>query len=52
MVMMLVTFPRRALQLMKVRLAGAKKGHSLLKKKADALTLKFRQILANIIEVS
>ena len=37
---------------MKIRLKGAQKGHSLLKKKADALTLKFRQILSKIIEVS
>ena len=37
---------------MKLRLKGAQKGHSLLKKKADALTLKFRQILTKIIEVS
>ena len=36
---------------MKLRLKGAQKGHSLLKKKADALTLRFRQILAKIIEV-
>ena len=37
---------------MKLRLKGAQKGHSLLKKKADALTLRFRQILKKIIEVS
>lgn len=36
---------------MKGRLKGAQKGHSLLKKKADALTLRFRQILTKIIEV-
>ena len=36
---------------MKVRLKGAQKGHSLLKKKADALTMRFRQILGKIIEV-
>lgn len=36
---------------MKIRLKGAQKGHSLLKKKADALTLRFRQILAKIVEV-
>ncbi len=35
---------------MKVRLKGAQKGHSLLKKKADALSLRFRQILHKIIE--
>ena len=36
---------------MKARLKGAQKGHSLLKKKADALTLRFRLILKKIIEV-
>ena len=36
---------------MKQRLKGAQKGHSLLKKKADALIMRFRQILAKIIEV-
>lgn len=35
---------------MKARLKGAQKGHSLLKKKADALTVRFRQILKKIIE--
>ena len=42
----------RALTQMKIRLKGAEKGHSLLKKKSDALTLRFRQILAKIIEVT
>lgn len=37
---------------MKGRLKGAQKGHSLLKKKADALQLKFRQILKKIVDVS
>lgn len=41
----------RALAQMKLRLKGAQKGHSLLKKKADALTLRFRQILSKIVEV-
>lgn len=36
--------------LMKSRLAGAQKGHGLLKKKADALQMRFRQILGKIIE--
>ncbi|KAG1679398.1 hypothetical protein FOA52_007689 [Chlamydomonas sp. UWO 241] len=35
---------------MKIRLTGASKGHQLLKKKADALSLRFRQILKEIIE--
>lgn len=30
---------------------GAVKGHALLKKKADALSLRFRAILAKIVEV-
>lgn len=37
---------------MKSRLAGATKGHGLLKKKADALQMRFRMILGKIIEVS
>lgn len=36
---------------MKTRLKGAQKGHSLLKKKADALNLRFRDILKKIVEV-
>lgn len=38
--------------LMKSRLHGAQKGHGLLKKKADALQMRFRMILGKIIEVS
>lgn len=38
--------------LMKSRLTGAQKGHGLLKKKADALQMRFRMILGKIIEVS
>lgn len=38
--------------LMKSRLVGAQKGHGLLKKKADALQMRFRLILGKIIEVS
>lgn len=36
---------------MKAKLAGAARGHNLLKKKADALTIRFRAILARIVEV-
>ena len=36
---------------MKVKLTGAKKGHSLLKKKADALTMRLRALLKNILQV-
>lgn len=44
-------FPTRmALTTMKNRLKGAQKGHSLLKKKADALTLRFRALLKRIVE--
>lgn len=44
-------FPSRmAMQIMKARLKGAQKGHSLLKKKSDALTMRFRSILKKIIE--
>lgn len=35
---------------MKTRLKGAQKGHSLLKKKADALNLRFRDILKKIVQ--
>jgi len=38
------------LAIMKVKLQGATKGHALLKKKADALTVRFRAILRQIIE--
>ncbi|KAI9589902.1 hypothetical protein GQX74_008070 [Glossina fuscipes] len=44
-------FPISSAQmLMKSRLAGAQKGHGLLKKKADALQMRFRMILGKIIE--
>jgi len=36
---------------MKTRLKGAQKGHSLLKKKSDALTARFRGILKEIVRV-
>jgi len=44
-------FPtRQNLQVMKVKLVGAKKGHSLLKKKADALSMRLRNLLRNILD--
>lgn len=47
----IAVFPSRMAQtVMKARLKGAQKGHSLLKKKADALNMRFRQILGKIIE--
>jgi len=39
-----------ALAIMKGKLKGAIRGHSLLKKKSDALTLRFRSILGKIAE--
>ncbi len=41
----------RAQTIMKARLKGAQTGHSLLKKKADALAIRFRLILKKIIDV-
>mmetsp|Transcript_6096 Transcript_6096/g.11017 ORF Transcript_6096/g.11017 Transcript_6096/m.11017 type:complete len:256 (-) Transcript_6096:111-878(-) len=38
------------LAMIKLRLIGANKGHGLLKKKADALTMRFRQILKQILD--
>lgn len=43
---------RRAQTIMKARLKGAQTGRNLLKKKSDALSMRFRQILRKIIEVS
>jgi len=44
-------FPTRmTLTLMKAKLKGAIRGHSLLKKKSDALTARFRSILNKIAE--
>eukprot|EP00030_Apusomonadida_sp_AF-17_P007391 a841136_964.p1 GENE.a841136_964~~a841136_964.p1 ORF type:complete len:262 (-),score=127.43 a841136_964:83-832(-) len=44
-------FPTRMAQTaMKTRLAAAEKGHSLLKKKADALKLKFQEVAKEIKE--
>ena len=46
------TLPSRmTLQQFKNRLRGASKGHSLLKKKADALVMRFRKILRELKEV-
>lgn len=45
-------FPTRmALTNMKLRLKGAQNGHSLLAKKRDALTMRFRTILKKVDEV-
>ena len=41
----------RALTVIKAKLKGAVTGHSLLKKKSDALTMRFRAILSKIVEV-
>ncbi|BFI30053.1 V-type H+-transporting ATPase subunit D [Marchantia polymorpha subsp. ruderalis] len=38
------------LGVIKTRLIGATKGHQLLKKKSDALTMQFRQILKRIVQ--
>lgn len=38
------------LTVIKARLVGATKGHQLLKKKSDALTMQFRQILKKIVQ--
>jgi len=44
-------FPSRMAQtIMKGRLKGAQTGHNLLKKKADALAIRFRSILKKIID--
>mmetsp|Transcript_73 Transcript_73/g.265 ORF Transcript_73/g.265 Transcript_73/m.265 type:complete len:269 (-) Transcript_73:2065-2871(-) len=42
---------RMTLMQLKIRLKGAEKGHSLLKKKSDALNMKFRKILTEIKDV-
>lgn len=39
-----------ALQQVKAKLVGAKKGHSMLKKKSDALLVRFRSILSDILQ--
>ena len=42
---------RMNLMLAKTQLGGAKKGHELLKKKADALKKAFRETMIKIIDV-
>eukprot|EP00398_MALV-I-01_sp_L67-1_P000545 gene545-440_t len=42
---------RTTLAQFKTRMVGAKKGHQLLKKKVDALTVKFRAMLKDIVMV-
>lgn len=39
-----------SLQQMKTKLQGATKGHSMLKKKSDALTVRFRAILKEVLD--
>jgi vacuolar-type H+-ATPase subunit D/Vma8 len=39
------------LQQQKAKLQAAKRGHELLKKKSDALSVKFREILGKILDV-
>merc|ERR1711981_602513 len=47
----LAIFPSRGAQtIMKARLKGAQKGHSLLKKKSDALQMRFRLVLKKIVD--
>ncbi|XP_054153979.1 V-type proton ATPase subunit D-like [Oppia nitens] len=47
----IAVFPSRMAQtIMKARLKGAQKGHSLLKKKSDALQMRFRMILKKIVD--
>mmetsp|Transcript_16506 Transcript_16506/g.40651 ORF Transcript_16506/g.40651 Transcript_16506/m.40651 type:complete len:280 (-) Transcript_16506:82-921(-) len=41
---------RMSLQQMKARLQGAAKGHSMLKKKSDALLVRFRALLQDILD--
>jgi V-type H+-transporting ATPase subunit D len=42
---------RNTLAIYKTRVKGAQKGHSLLKKKSDALTLKLREVLRQIYDI-
>eukprot|EP00771_Trimastix_marina_P000145 gnl/Trimastix_PCT/1153.p2 GENE.gnl/Trimastix_PCT/1153~~gnl/Trimastix_PCT/1153.p2 ORF type:complete len:252 (-),score=72.83 gnl/Trimastix_PCT/1153:32-787(-) len=41
---------RMVLQQMRLRLASAQKGHDLLKRKSDALAMKFREVLGQILD--
>jgi len=45
-----VTPSRMNLQIYKKKVVAAKKGHSLLKKKLDALKMKFRDVMVKLIE--
>jgi V-type H+-transporting ATPase subunit D len=42
---------RNTLAIYKTRVKGAQKGHSLLKKKSDALTIKLREVLRQIYDI-
>lgn len=41
---------RRNMQLYKQKIAAAKKGHELLKRKADALKKKFKEVMKALLE--
>lgn len=42
--------PLRNLQLFKQKIAAAKKGHELLKRKADALKKKFKEVMKDLLD--
>lgn len=42
--------PNRNLQLFKQKIAAARKGHELLKRKADALKKKFKEVMKALLE--
>lgn len=41
---------RRNMQLYKQKIAAAKKGHELLKRKADALKKKFKEVMKDLLD--
>lgn len=42
--------PLRNMQLYKQKIAAAKKGHELLKRKADALKKKFKEVMKDLLD--